>query len=303
MVVLITGSTGFIGRHLVRFLLDRGYTVHAVRRATSAYEFHDTARPDLLHEHSYDGTYQSILSILSETKPDSVVHLATHYVADHKPEEIDLLVDANIRFGIQLLEAASMTDTNHFVWAGTNWQKQSEDGDYSPLNLYTATKEAFEKCIEFYTHARRLSADIVYLYETYAADDHRKKLLHVLMHAAMTGEEINMTPGYQRINLVHVDDVCRAIATLMEAHESSDMISLARYTISSSDTLTIRELVTDIERVTGRRIRARWGAAPYRQNTVLNPWVSGETPPGWHCQVDLEEGLGSVWESTTESQH
>src|SRR5439155_20478749 len=102
--VLVTGATGFVGGHLVRALLDEGREVHAVLRPSSDPEVLGDRR-DRVVCHTHDGTTKGLVSLMQAAHPAVVFHLAALFVAEHRPEDVEPLVRANLLFGSQLLEA------------------------------------------------------------------------------------------------------------------------------------------------------------------------------------------------------
>jgi GDP-4-dehydro-6-deoxy-D-mannose reductase len=70
--ILVTGASGFTGRHAVQYFLDKGYTVDAVIRNTKL-----NMNQEALHIHSLDLSDKTAVHMLMEdTKPDYVLHLA-----------------------------------------------------------------------------------------------------------------------------------------------------------------------------------------------------------------------------------
>ena len=78
--------------------------------------------------------------------------------------------------------------------------------DYRPVNLYAATKQAFEDVLAYYADAQGIAAVTLELYDTYGPGDPRRKLIRILFEAARSGEPIQLSPGEQVIELLHVDD-------------------------------------------------------------------------------------------------
>ena len=77
---------------------------------------------------------------------EGIIHLASLYLASHRPDQVADLVNANILLGTSLLEAAKLAGVRWFLNTGTIWQNyQSPEcsDEYHPVNLYAATKQAF----------------------------------------------------------------------------------------------------------------------------------------------------------------
>jgi nucleoside-diphosphate-sugar epimerase len=211
---LVTGATGFIGSHLARRLVKDGWAVHAVVRSSSKRDLiHDIEHA--IHFHIYDGTIDSMQGILAESRPDTIFHLASLFLSQHQPRDITALIQSNITFGTHLVEAAVVNGCFQFINTGTSWQHY-ENEDYNPVNLYAATKQAFEDILKYYVEAHGVKVITLKLFDTYGPDDPRPKLMNLLKRAAETGETLEMSPGEQLIDLVHVDDVVEAFCTAQE---------------------------------------------------------------------------------------
>lgn len=283
---LVTGATGFVGGHLVRRLLEDGWEVHALTRAGSS------ALPAGVKAHVMDGGTAGVLAGVRESAPDVVFHLAALFLAAHGPDDVEPLVSSNVLFGAQLLEAMADLPRPCLVSAGTAWQHFRGDA-YEPVNLYAATKQAFEDVAAYYVSARGLAMITLDLYDTYGPGDTRPRLLPMLLDAAGTGNVVGLSPGEQLLHFVHADDVAGAFLAAAAALQADPSPRAATYTVPSAEPITLRELVAVVERATGETIDVEWGARPYRDREVMVPWT-GPVLPGWHPKVPLEEGLRAV---------
>ena len=64
-------------------------------------------------------------------------------------------MSSNITFGTQLVEAMVANGCYQFVNTGTSWQHYEND-EYNPVNLYAATKQAFEDILRYYVETSAL---------------------------------------------------------------------------------------------------------------------------------------------------
>jgi nucleoside-diphosphate-sugar epimerase len=211
--ILVTGATGFIGRHLVRGLTAAGNRLIVVVRESSQVEMceFDTDVQVVVHG-GKPGIFQEAMGQHSVC---GVIHLASEYVKDDNPASISSLVESNISFGAQVADAASRAGARWFLNVGTTWQHfRGQEGDAA--NFYAATKNSFEQILNYYQASRDLVSVNVYLSDTYGPGDRRGKILNTWRDAALDGRVVKMSPGQQKLNLLHVDDVCSALLLLVE---------------------------------------------------------------------------------------
>ncbi|MCC7166602.1 MAG: NAD(P)-dependent oxidoreductase [Rhodospirillales bacterium] len=287
---LVTGATSYPGQRLLARLMAEGIEVHALVRMTS-----DLARFDPLPHlpviHPHDGSYAMMHDIMAETRPDIVFHLASHYVREHKPEQIDGLIESNLTFGLYLLEAMRQTGVPRLVNVGT-FAQFYESADYRPLSLYAATKQAFEDLLAYYVDLG-LAATTLIFFDTYGPYDWRPRLVNALLDAWVNNTQLPLPESHVKVtlDLVYIDD---AIEALWQAgrHLMTDPKPLSgrRFAIGSGDWHTLRQVVELFEQVSGREIIKAWGMWPLPDRHVVTPW-EGPNLPGWRPKVGLAEGL------------
>lgn len=286
---LVTGASGFVGRHLLRHLCDAGWEVAVLARGQSP-----PAVPPA-RTYLYTGTTAEVMRAVEDFRPDTVYHLASLFLAQHTPEQVEPLVSSNILLGTQLLEAMRAAGVRSLVNAGTSWQ--NFDGDaYLPVNLYAATKQAFEDILLYYVETAGIRAVTLKLYDSYGPGDTRRKLLRLLLDCLRTGAPLGMSGGEQIVDLAHVDDVCRAFLRAAELTADLAQAASAVYAVSGGQRRTLRAVVETLEQVAGRKLPIVWGARPYREREVMQPWC-GASVPGWQPVVTLEDGLRALLEA------
>lgn len=291
MKLLVTGGTGFIGATLIRHLRESGHEVGAVVRRTSMRQHLLAA--DGVRLVVVDGSTNQLVDVVGAERPDVVVHLASCFLVQHAASDIDALVEDNVRFGLQLLEAMRAAGVRRMVSAGTYWQRFERD-TYRPVNLYAATKQAFEDLAAYYVDAERFAITHLYLYDVYGPGDQRPKLLQHLIKSMQTGETLDMSPGEQRLDLVHVDDVAAAFIAAAERLCAAKAAGHEQFAVSSGAPISLRELVRLLSDVAGRPLPVRFGGREYRAREVMTPWNAGRPVPGWRPRIGLKDGLASM---------
>ena len=290
MRTLMTGSTGFIGRHLASVLIENGHEVFAIVRPETKRERLVPGVTPCLHE----GAVHALNSILSQARPDMVVHLAARFQDRHLPGDVEGLIDTNVTFGAMLLESMAQHGVRRLVNTGTSWQHHQSQA-YAPTCLYAATKQAFEALLRYYVNTQGISVVTLKLFDTYGPDDTRGKLLSQFVRMLRDGSSLDMSPGEQLIDLVHVEDVVCAYRMAMDRLASSVAQGEESYAVSSGRHVQLRELAAVFSRCVGAPLHINWGARPYREREVMVPWSTGSPLPGWRPNVALEEGLRRLY--------
>ena len=284
----VTGGTGFIGHNLIRRLSDAGCSVHVLIRPES--DPGPVAHAPGVHVHIYDGTVDSVVDAVTGSRPDCVFHLATRYHPQHSPGQLDDMIRANIQLGIHVLEAMASAGISCLVNAGSAWQHY-RDQDYCPVNLYAAMKQAFEDILAYYIDAHGVRAVSLRIFDTYGPDDHRRKLVPLLLEALRAGTAIDMSTGESRLDLLYIDDVLDAFLEASAISRNMTATVHEVFTLASGERHSVREIVEIISRLSDTPLTVNWGALPKRDRDVLEPWTKGRRLPGWAPKVSLESGL------------
>jgi nucleoside-diphosphate-sugar epimerase len=291
---LVTGASGFIGAHLVRGLVAKGWHVHLLARASS------TISPDLAAAtvQRYDGSATSLAAIVAETRPTVTFHLASLYLASHIAADIEGLIASNVTLVTQLAEALTAEGAGgRLVTTGTAWQHYNGDDTYRPVNLYAASKQAADTMLRYYVDARELSLITLKLFDTYGADDTRRKLIQLLVDAACSGEVLSMSPGEQIVDLSHVDDVVDAFIACGERMITAPH-ALDETFFVSGERFRVRDLVPVVEAAMGKPVTANFGGRTYRDRELMipiDPGVAGRVP-GWAPRRKLADAVAGLGE-------
>lgn len=288
-VALVNGATGFVGSHLAKRIVSEGWDTHIIVRQQSILDSVSGIREKLtIHEH--DGTTDGMLDILNKSNPLIIFHLASLFLVQHQSKDIESLIKSNILFGTQLVEAMVKKGVYNLVNTGTSWQHYNNE-DYNPVNLYAATKQAFEAILKFYLETTPLKVITLKLFDTYGPNDPRPKLFNLLKKVAEEQTPLAMSPGEQIIDLVYIDDVIDAFIVAAERLINSKVVNHEDYAVSSGKPIRLRELVEIYEDVVGKELPIEWGGRVYRDREVMVPWNYGKRLNGWSPKTLLPEGL------------
>ena len=287
--VLITGITGFIGSHLAEALLPDCQVYGLVREPVNGAAI--APFRDRLHLLRYDGSYVSAAQALETARPELVYHLATYYTGKHGPEDTPKLIASNIVLGANLLEAMAASGSPALVYASTVMECGG-GAEYAPLNLYAATKRAFVDLVTYYTDAGLLRALGLMLSDTYGPGDRRPKLLNLIRSAAASGEPLPVSAGTQHLDLVHVEDVVRALLLAGNRILDGGGAAHERFQVYDRETPpTLRQIAETLCRFLHPAPELLWGARPMPPPAQRLAVRRFPLLPGFRCGVSLEDGL------------
>ncbi|MDQ7001096.1 MAG: NAD(P)-dependent oxidoreductase [Ghiorsea sp.] len=289
---LVTGATGYVGSNLVKGLIRGGWAVSVITRPDSSMKLLSRVS-DKVNVFKVTGSAHCIQDIVGKAKPDVVFHIASMVVNEHKPDEVASLIGSNITFGTELLEAMVFHGVSRFANTGTYWEHY-QNKDYSPVNLYAATKRAFQDLLQYYVEAKGIKTITLKLFDTYGQNDPRPKLLNLLMKIAETGETLAMSLGEQKIDLVHIDDVVSAYLLAAERLLGNKVDRHEIYGISTGKPMSIKDLVNQVEQVTGKKLHIEWGGRPYRDREMMDIWQGDSNILNQEDTIKIEQGICSL---------
>lgn len=279
MRVLLTGATGFIGSHVARELVRRGHEVHVSARPGS-----DRRRLADIESRLrfHDGAMDAV-----PVDADAIVHMAWYAVPGKylsAPENRDCL-DASRR----LLAKAK----GRVVFAGTCFEFDltekalREDSPTRPSTLYAECKDQLRRDVE----VRPNSAWVRYFYQ-YGPGEDPRRLVPAIITQQLRSESSKVTPGLQRADYLHVEDVASATVSVLESGLQGPV------NIGSGEAPSVREIVSKIAELGGRPDLIQWGAFPQRpgEPMLIRADNAKLRSTGWKPKYGLDDGLRQTFD-------
>ncbi len=265
MNYLITGGAGFIGSHLVERLLKDGKRVVCLDNFD---EFYDPRRKrenlKFTSRHSgfrlVEGDLRdaSLLDkIFSEEKIGIVAHLAARAGVRPSIREPLLYAEVNLRGTLNLLEVCKKYGVSRFVFAssssvyGNNPKVpfSEEDPVDNPISPYAATKKAGELVCYTYHHLYGLDIACLRYFTVYGPRQRPEMAIHQFARRIHQGEKISLFgDGGSRRDYTYIDDAIQGTLNALSREHGYQI-----YNIGESQTISLSELVQEIEKLVGKR--------------------------------------------------
>lgn len=287
---LITGGTGFIGSNLCRRLLEDGWKIFLITKKEFGYDNIIDIK-EKLEIYEYEDDFFELMEYVKKIDVDVVFHLASTIITEHKSEEIHKILQGNITFGTEILEAMKYSKTKLLINTGTYWQHYNNE-EYNPVDLYAATKEAFQNIIKYYVEVENIRCITLKLFDTYGENDKRPKLINLLNKFADEGTELNMSLGEQILDLVHVEDIVEAYIVAYENLNKDLHLRDEKYAVVTEERYQLKEVIQLFEEISNKKLNISWGGREYRKREVMIPWTSYKILPNWKRKISLKKGLG-----------
>jgi dTDP-6-deoxy-L-talose 4-dehydrogenase (NAD+) len=267
--VLVTGATGFVGRHVVGALVGGGHEVIAVARDESkarSLPWHGRARFV-----ACDVFAQPERAFDAAKGAEAMVHLAWPGLPNYR----DFFhLARNLPADLRLLEHAVDSGLGRLVVAGTCLEYGLQCGALSasqetrPTTPYGLAKDTLRKSLEMLQRLKPFTLQWVRLFYMHGEGQNANSLLAQLDRAIDEGKPVfDMSPGDQLRDYLPIAEVA---ATFRRAVESPDVAGVIN--CCSGEPVSVRELVERRIAERGASIRLNRGHYPYPDYEPLAFW-------------------------------
>ncbi len=290
MRVLVTGGSGFIGRHVVTTLAERGDEV----RVVDLLGYPDPSVDCLIG----DLRDREVVSKALTSDIDAVVHLAAITSVLLSVQDPEGVFSTNVEASHLLLERCRELGVARFVFASTNAvvgnigaKVIDETSPLAPLTPYGATKAAVEMLLGAYGASYGLCSVALRFTNVYGAGMQTKdSVIARLMRCALSGEAIKIYgDGEQQRDYVYVSDAVAAILLGLSLPEPNVL------TIGAGESVSMNELHRRCCEATGAAIAAEHVAAKPGEMPAVIVDLAKARRLGFAPAYSLLEGLQATW--------
>ena len=276
MSFLITGGAGYIGSHMVKYLLDKGYEVVILDNFSTGHKS-ATQGCEVIELDLLDGI--ELRKALKKRNFDAVLHFAAKsIVSDSVCNPIEYY-KTNVIGTMNLVDSMILNNINNIVFSSTaaifgNPQSNKIDEKHQklPVNPYGKTKLMVENFLEEICSRTNFNATCFRYFNAAGANksgkigemhENETHLIPNILNSVLSkrnilkvfGKDFETRDGTCIRDYVHVDDLAQAhFLGIQEQKDSSDG-SFKCYNLGNGEGFSVLEVINACKKITGKEIK------------------------------------------------
>ncbi len=317
MKILVIGGAGYIGSHVARALLDKGYSVTVYDNLSSG------CRENIFDDEEFiegDILDEKLLLKTMQQGFDGLIHLAALKAAGESMVEPEKYAVNNITGTIHILNAAATSGVKRVIFSSTaavygepQYIPIDEKHPANPENFYGFTKLEIERLLDWYDRLRGIRYAALRYFNAAGYDlqgrirgleREPENLLPIVMEAAcgirekllVFGDDYDTRDGTGLRDYIHVTDLAEAHVKALEYVVDND--TSLTVNLGSEEGVTVKEMVEKAREITGQLIPSEVvGRREGDTAVVLASASYAKEMLGWEAKYsDVATLIASTWE-------
>jgi nucleoside-diphosphate-sugar epimerase len=251
--VLLTGSSGFLGSHILTYLFKNKIKVFDVLKKKRK---NNKLNKKLANKYEnyqpiFYNSYSDLEKKLKKIKIDIVIHCATFYSLGEDYKTILKLINSNLIFSL-LITKNSIYNCKKFINFGS--MMEFAPSKLPPKNIYAVTKICFENFLKFYSN-KNVDAKIynIKLFETYGDNDKRKKIIPTIIKNYSKNKEFLLFSKQLSMNFIHVNQVINFIEKIIFKNAKP-----GSYCLRNNKFIKIDKMLKNLNLILRRKIKIKY---------------------------------------------
>jgi len=293
--VLLTGGTGFLGRHLTLAHVRRGDEVTVAGRRAPG-DVTALVPAGVRYLQADLGDPETAPRIIAATRPERVYHLASAVDVRRDLALLEPQIRATQMAAIHVARACLEHGVDRLVHAGTCEEYGNgpapfhETQNPAPVSPYSAAKAAATAFVRMLCASFELRAVMVRPFLTYGPGQGTNQMIPALIQSALECRDFPMTGGEQTREFNYVDDM---VDGLLRAGDTPG-VEGEIFNLGCGEPRHIRDVALRVLELMGNPVRAELGKLPYRPGETWEFYCSNAKARerlGYRAAVPLDEGL------------
>lgn len=301
MNVLVTGGAGFIGSHLVRALLDRGYAVTVVDDLSNGRR---SNIPDQAGFICMDISSPLLFDVMDRSRFQCVIHLAAQTRVDVSIKNPYDDMRNNVMGTVNVLEGARKTGVQRIIFASSaavygNPPESDlpirESYPLNPISFYGLSKATAESYLRLYQTWYGLNYVILRFANVYGERSCSSEggVINVFAERAARDQDITIFgDGLQSRDYIYVGDIVRGIMQAMKTTYVNEV-----YHLSTGREASLNDVVSALQQSSGKTLAPAYSKV--RNGDIYRSVLSNEKTRrllAWHPNTMLEDGIARTYQ-------
>jgi len=303
--VTVTGACGFIGSHLTRKLIEKGYYVVGVDCLDDnlySRSVKDSRLKSLKLLNNFD--YQN-LNIAKDELDSSIRDSKFVFNLAALPGQVlswkifDQYVESNILGTKKIIDNCIKNKVDKVIHASTSsvygkFAVGNELQDTKPISPYGITKLAAENLLFALTNDNELDFTVLRYFSVYGPGQRPDMAIQRFLTSIKMGEELNITgDGTQKRDITYVEDVVDATISALSVDERKQIFNIA-----GGKQFTLNQIIDECFKVSGRKSKVNYVDRPIGdQEETFGDISKAQEKLGFNPIVDIGTGLSNQFAS------
>lgn len=263
--VLITGSTGFLGSNITRFLAGNGYNIYATHRNNSSFKRCNDFYNSINWINTEDDNWKELNS---DIKVDLLIHTAWQGISSNDRDNWEIQL-SNFAFSKEIYEFAQKVGTKKIITLGSQAEygmyneKVNENYTPSPFDAYGSVKLLTLYFLKNFATNYKIDWYWIRVFSVFGRDENENWLIPGVIMNLLKGNPIELTEGQQKYDYLHCDDFIVNLYKVIESTTGNSGI----YNLCSGNEIEIKALLDKLtDHIPGSQHLLNFGKIPYRKN-------------------------------------